>query len=258
MAKAFLKGRIMIRKIKNIILCLCIAITTNIFAQNKSGVIEYKGVINQKYVDSFLTDLKQKDIPMNIKQGVVDMYSNTTPDEYVLNFKNEESYYYYNPPLDIDEQPYNVGSKAGLNSFYTNNTTDSIIEISQYLGNIAHNPLDWEITNKTKIIGGYKCRQAVATEKLYSRQGHYNHIKVIAWFAPDIPASFGPKYYKGLPGLILEIDRDKFTLTATKLNLNPKNKDVQIKRLDKNDKIITQEEANSRVKELMEARKRNR
>lgn len=242
---------------RNVLFCLIVFLTSIVYAQNKSGIVSYRAVINQKYVDSFLTTIKtNKEMPMNIKQGVVDMYQNATPDEYFLNFKNEESYYYYNPPLDREEG-YNIGSKAGRNSYYTDNSNNSIIEMNQYLGNIKHNPINWKVTNKTKKIGGYKCYQAIATEELYSRQGFTYCKKVIAWFTPEIPLNFGPKYYNGLPGLILEIDRDKFTLRATKINLNPEKKDLKIKKLNKDDQIITQEEAHNRIKELEEDRKSN-
>lgn len=245
----------MSRKINCNIVWLLILFTSSIYAQYQEGIIEYRGVINKKYVDSFLTDIKQKNIPMNIKQGVIDTYLNATPDEFVLNFKNKESYYYINAPLDVEEG-YNIGSNAGRNPFYTNNSTNTIIEQSPYLGNISHNPIDWEITTKTKIIGGFKCHQAIATEKLNSRKGGYYYRKVVAWFAPEIPLNFGPKYYKGLPGLILEIDRDKFTLTARTINLNPKGKDVKIKNLNKDNNAITQKEASKRIAEMEDDRKK--
>ncbi len=78
----------------------------------------------------------------------------------------------------------------------------------------------------------------------------------MAWFTPEIPVSFGPKYYNGLPGLIMQIERDKFTLTATKINLNPDDKHIKIKRIGEGKKLITNEEANNRIKEVTEARKK--
>lgn len=247
----------MIKEIKSILLCLFIAIATTAHTQNTTGIITYKGVINKKHVDSFLIAFKaKKEVPMNVKQGVVAMYRNAKPDEYKLNFKKAESYYYHIPTLETNEG-YNMGSKAGRTPFYTNKGTNTIIGMSR-LGNIVHQPIDWDITRKTKNIGGYKCYQAIATEKLYSRQGHYYNRKVVAWFAPAIPLSFGPKYYNGLPGLILEIERPEFTISAIKINLNPDGKEIKIKRLDKNDKVITQKEVHSRINEMEADRKKSR
>lgn len=85
----------------------------------------------------------------------------------MLNFKNNESYFYYKPSLDAEEVD-NVGSRAGKIPYYTNNSTDTIIGMTGILGNIAHDPLNWEITKK---IGDYQCYGATVTEKLHSRKG---------------------------------------------------------------------------------------
>ena len=53
-----------------------------------------------------------------------------------MNFKNEESYYYKKP--DLEQQGYNMGSRAGATPYYANNATDTIIERSRSLGKIAH------------------------------------------------------------------------------------------------------------------------
>lgn len=224
-----------------------------VYGQNQNGIITYKGVVNQKFVDSFIVDIKQKDIPMAAKQRLVDALKNAKPEEFILNFNNNESYYYNIPSLE--QEGFYMGSRAGVTPYYTNNATDTIIQMSRSLGKIAHKPLDWKITNKTKTIGDYKCYQAIVTEKLYSRQGHYYYKDVIAWFAPEIPLSFGPKYYNGLPGLILQIEDKEYTLTATRISLNP-TEEVKIKRLEKNDRVITLEESYNRIKEMEGDRKR--
>lgn len=247
------------RGMRNIMVCLLVVVasTVHVSAQNQSGIITYRGVINQAYVDSFLTDLNQKDVPMNIKQGVADMYLNASEDEYFLHFENGESYFYHNAPVDYWES-YDAGSKVGTNPFYSNHKTDTIVEESLSLGRIARQPLKWKLTNKTKIIGKYTCYKAVATEELYSRQGHYYNRKVIAWFAPAIPLNFGPKHYSGLPGLVLQVERDEFTLTATNLELNPEDTNIRIKRLDEGATVITQEESHRRIKEITAENERMR
>ncbi len=191
---------------------------------------------------------------MAIKQNIISALNNAKTEEFILNFKNEESYYYKKP--DLEEESYLMGSRAGVSPFYTNNATNMIIRISRPLGNIAHAPLDWEITNKTKKIGDYTCRQAKTTEKLYGRQhGDYHYRHTIVWFTPEIPLNFGPKYYKGLPGLILQIEEKEFTLTAIKINLNP-SEEVKITRVESDDNVITQEKSYNRINELEADRKK--
>ncbi len=245
----------MINYIKHLNISLFLTVfSLNLQAQNQSGVITYKGEVNQKFVDSFITAYEQKNVPMAVKQRLIDAMRNAKPEEFKLNFKNDESYYYNVPSLEQDGLY--VGSRAGVTPYYTSNSTDTIIEMSRALGNIALQPIEWEITNKTKKIGNYTCRQAKTTEKHYSRQGNYYYKNVVAWFTPEIPISFGPKYYKGLPGLILQIEDKEYTLTAIKINLNP-SEDIKIKRLEKNDKVITQEESFNRIKEMEDDRKKN-
>jgi GLPGLI family protein len=45
---------------------------------------------------------------------------------------------------------------------------------------------------------------------------------IIAWYTPEIPLSFGPNNYWGLPGLILEINEDKTIILCSKVTLNNK------------------------------------
>ena len=220
--------------------------TTN--AQDRSGSITYKGIVNEKFVDSFLVAYKKKDRPMSVKQDVIKAMKNAKVEEFLLNFKNDESYYYKKP--NLEDQNYLMGSRAGTTPYHTNSSKDMIIEMSRALGDINKIPLEWEITSKTKKIGNYTCRQAKTTEKLYSRQGHFFYKDAVAWFTPDIPISFGPKNYNGLPGLILQIEDREYTLTAIKINLNPSD-DVKIKRIDKKDKVISQKESYRRIEEMM-------
>lgn len=76
--------------------------------------------------------------------------------------------------------------------------------------------IHWKIDNlATKVIQGYKCTKAVA--KIGKRI-------FIAWFTYEIPVNDGPYKFKGLPGLILEVnDENKYfnfeLLSIVKINL---------------------------------------
>lgn len=57
--------------------------------------------------------------------------------------------------------------------------------------------IKWEIVeNNTKNILGFKCQKATTT---------FRGTPITAFFTPEIPTSFGPEKFSGLPGLILEI-----------------------------------------------------
>ena len=73
-------------------------------------------------------------------------------------------------------------------------------------------PVAWRITEQHGEHLGYKVTRAV---------GEAAGQRVEAWFAPDIPVSFGPTLYGGLPGMILalSVNEGVTTYTATKVVL---------------------------------------
>jgi GLPGLI family protein len=99
---------------------------------------------------------------------------------------------------------------------YNNYLADSIMFTSylnkKYLKVKESNKIDWKIeANRDTVISGYKCLEA-STEK-WGR-------KYIAWFTLEIPVSYGPYKFCGLPGLIISISDTKkqhcFTINAIK------------------------------------------
>jgi len=68
---------------------------------------------------------------------------------------------------------------------------------------------EWKILSDTNSLLGYKVQKA---------ECNYGGRKWIAWFAPEIPISFGPWKLNGLPGLILSANDEKnyfhFTITG--------------------------------------------
>lgn len=56
--------------------------------------------------------------------------------------------------------------------------------------------ISWELINEVKEIKGHKVKKAVTN--LFGRNWE-------AWYAEDIPISYGPYKFNGLPGLIIDI-----------------------------------------------------
>ena len=64
--------------------------------------------------------------------------------------------------------------------------------------------MEWAIGDSTKTVLGYECIMA---------RSNYHGREWTAWFALEIPASFGPWKFHGMPGLILEaVDADDMYL----------------------------------------------
>lgn len=65
----------------------------------------------------------------------------------------------------------------------------------RYLINEAYPVIDWELTDATKIIGGYTAQQATGT---------FKGRDYTVWFTTEVPFQAGPWKLLGLPGLVLE------------------------------------------------------
>ncbi len=72
-------------------------------------------------------------------------------------------------------------------------------------------PFEWEITEDTLTVSTYPCIKATC---------EYGGRKWTAWFTEDIPVSYGPWKFAGLPGLIMKVTDDDniHTFTATSLS----------------------------------------
>ncbi|MDN3593632.1 GLPGLI family protein [Zunongwangia endophytica] len=212
-------------------------------AQQTTGIVLYKGIINEEFRKKFLDEIKKKDVAPEIRKGVIDMYMNADEDKYELHFRDQESYYHYIEPLDNDaDNSLKMGSRAGSDDYYVNLSKDQIIQKTSSLGLVAYPKIEWEIQNEKQEIGDYKCFKAIGTEKHYGRDGEITDEEVIAWFTAEVPLQFGPKNYNGLQGLILRIDKEKFSIVATEIMLNPDEK-IKIDTVKKNAKIRSQKEA---------------
>jgi GLPGLI family protein len=67
-----------------------------------------------------------------------------------------------------------------------------VTEDYEYTETLA--PIDWTISDDTKLVCGHECRKAT---------GRFRERTYEAWFTEDIPSSVGPWKLRGLPGAIL-------------------------------------------------------
>lgn len=117
----------------------------------------------------------------------------------------------------------------------------------------SYNKYNWKLTEETKTIENYTCYKAITKKPYRDRKGLNTFLYAIAWYAPDLPISLGPKDYLNLPGLILELHEcadlnhevDKKynkgrTYYVSKIDLNP-NQILTIK-MPKENNIITEQE----------------
>ena len=67
----------------------------------------------------------------------------------------------------------------------------SVIPPDNYVYKEKLRSIQWSLVNETDTVCGYACKKAT---------GEYGGRKWIVWYAPEIPATFGPWKFCGLPG----------------------------------------------------------
>ena len=154
---------------------------------------------------------------------------------YLLLFDEKQSIFYQSKNMLIDGDYTNkrLAMKGGGRGIYYKNILEkNKINILKQDGKNffvkkEYRNWDWKILKETKKIMGYTCLKAIGKLEQYNYILKENKtLTVTVWFTREIPVSFGPSGFDGLPGLVLESKRGSFYFIATKINF------------DQNDKII--------------------
>ena len=111
---------------------------------------------------------------------------------------------------------------------------------------------DWHLSKETIKINKYTCYKAIKKEIIEGRWGSKT-IDIVAWYTPEIPVNYGPDGYLGLPGLILQLERNNIITYLTKISFGS---NLEIEK-PKKGKKVTKEEFDKIVKEIVSNRKAN-
>jgi GLPGLI family protein len=187
------------------------------------AVIEYEVKANiKKTLGSNMWDEMMKENLPTFKTGY-----------YTYTFANNKSIYkfsHWEPNLKI---PKFLKDSDEENVWYTDFNT-GIINMQKNVYGSNFNvedtmpPLQWRLTNESRMIAGFNCRKAVAIM--------FDSVYVFAFYTDEIMIPGGPCSINGLPGMILgmTIPRLYTSWIATKVMLNGVNesaiKPVQAKK----------------------------
>jgi GLPGLI family protein len=191
----------------------------SISGQNFSGEVIYSTKLN--FTEENLREMESKnDKATNSMRKVL---ANSTDTEVLLKFNTTQSYYKVVKKLEIAERkPLNMtysiagGEKVYFTDLIANKSIMQECKLLEACFLVEQEPLKWELSQETKIVGGYLCYKAINSNSNNKKK------KPIAWYAPQISVGFGPKDYYGLPGLILELEESAVIFSAKKIILNPK------------------------------------
>ena len=147
---------------------------------------------------------------------------NASSVSYILNFNNEEMNFYSNTP---DTDNVNIAFSfafSGIHGVYYRKMNEITVfdSVDDYtLGKIIFKRdlnADWKLHDESKKIQGFLCYKATITTKYNNGVGDFEK-ELIVWYCPEIPYSYGPKGYGGLPGLILEFQDGNIVVGAKKI-----------------------------------------
>lgn len=201
---------------KNIFIILFYFIMVNSFSQTGEVIYNIESIKQDKL-----------DNPMVI--GITSEYELM---KFTLKYDKSNSSFTLNRNVPKNKKWFNYAkilSENYDNTWYQNFLTKESI-VNKTIGSKQYQVVydrmsNWELTEETKIIQGYTCYKATRKE--------INKIKRLsitytAWFAPEIPASYGPIGNGGLPGMILQLKKPNVVVfTVKKITLNKKGIKIQ-------------------------------
>ena len=209
----------------------------SVFAQNFQGVATYK---SHRKVD---LKMDSTQVSSEMHERMMAMLKKQFEKTYNLSFNRNESLYKEEESLE-PPQPQGmvmvVMTSGESDIMYKNMSEKRYTSQNESLGKLflvqdALPEHEWVMGTETKNIGEYTCYKAtmereievmesgmsVNGDKELSDEVSKKTITITAWYTPDIPVSFGPDQYHGLPGLILEVNDETTTLICSKIVLNP-------------------------------------
>ncbi|ATN04110.1 hypothetical protein CRN76_01050 [Chryseobacterium indologenes] len=153
--------------------------TCMMFAQNNRFIYEVK----------YKKDSTSKDI---------------TRENYYLDITKEDIAY-YNRLNYINDSIFSVTGQytsGRLTSFIIKKNKSNIYQNYEYIGDANYYKLSEEPKQQWNITDSVKISNNLRIQKATTRFGGRNWI---AWFTKDIPMTYGPYKFNGLPGLIMEL-----------------------------------------------------
>ncbi len=253
---------------KNLFVILSLFFFTSLFAQQEMhwrAVYQYKRILNEKQKARRDSLLKAQPAMADMMKKLYKRFDNRT---FFLDFNTNESVYNEKQKLAKPGNGINIRSNKPRTLY--KNIQEKIYYYQRptmqkdYIIKDTLPDYHWKITGETKKIGNYTVIKAEGIEKTRklkkTKKGEkpdpgkmeFEEVekKFTAWFTPELPIKNGPGKYWGLPGLIMEVDKDGEVYLLKELIINPKNFN-EIKKPEKG-KVITKKEYDELVKKERE------
>jgi GLPGLI family protein len=247
-------------------LILIFSITTS-YAQELVGKVEYQTIRNEKEKNILKPSTESSDdLSEDTMKAMEEAFEKAFQKKFLLSFTKNECL--FEEIIELDKPKPNTDimiavSISGTGKKYLNLTENySLLEEDMFGEELIikdslknHN---WVISEESKKIGDYLCYKASRTIPVSKNdmQAYERYLKKIesgksvlfpmekpkpqtitAWYAPDIPANFGPNGESGLPGLILKLETEELIYLCSKISIKNSEK-LKIKKPNTG-KIVT-------------------
>lgn len=160
---------------------------------------------------------------------------NETKDDikFELIFNDTISFFKTKEQLNIPNKSkiYLASNMVIEGEYFFNKSSLMLLHRISDISYIVDNKLNWILHNEEKMIDNIKCYKATSEKIVINSKGKFVY-PITAWYAPDLPYSFGPGMFVGLPGLVLEVRDRNFVIFAKKIDLksNEKIKEISIEK----------------------------
>lgn len=228
---------------KKIIVLTLIFITSNIFAQIFNGQINY---------DVKITPIEDNKFDQSVMKDYPNAYKLDNQLKFILKFDTIKSSFKL---VDFLFEDNSDKIYAFVKIDFSGNLIvkkDTVFEETNFFDDKTIvkkiKSYEWNLTDESKVIDNFTCYKATTENIVINPRGTFRH-PITAWYCPEIPFSYGPIGYNGLPGLILELQTRGAVYGATKLIFN--NSELKIDEL-KNYKIIEELKYEEELKEQIE------
>ena len=233
-----------------------ISISTSIAAQMKEGKISYERKINM-----------HRNLPDPQMKSMVPEFRT---DKFELIFN--ESVSLFRSVVD-DEAPDPFanagGGGGGMRMNFRMPTANTFTDVSkqmqyeeraffekEFLIIDSLKQYKWKLSEETKTIAKQLCKKATTmitapqmrmrvsiggggnnTDTAANTPRAPKETELVVWYAENIPVSFGPDNYSGLPGVIMEIDQDNGATVTTAVEVSAKYPKKELVAPTKGDKM---------------------
>jgi len=220
-------------------------LSTIVYAQ--SGVITYK---------------KQRATPT--PSAINDYFKSAVKEmeilRYQLTYNNERAHYSKVDGMGRNEDAVVEAYTRTLTGFngeiFINRQSNQLIHKKEFAGQkffIKKNKIEWTLKADTLIVDKFLCYKATTSETISNSKGNHK-IEIIAWYAPELSLPLGPDGYGGLPGLVMQLERNGTITSIESINFFNEKLDVDFLD-DKNIKIIDEASFNKITASVFNSRK---